>query len=341
VAAKIRLPKIKGKSGNVLNNDRAVMPEPMKERKITSHTAPLSREQAEKLRGILNHAGFTFEPRPYTLFYAKKDKLSVSVYEKGPKVLIQGGDTAEFVRFTLEPEILGEATFDYEAELHPARFEPHFGIDESGKGDFFGPLVIAGAYVDGPLAEELKNAGIADSKRITSDARIRQLSATIRKSGVPHTIISIHPQKYNELTGKFGNVNRMLAWGHATAIERLCELRPDCPRALSDKFAHVRVLESALKEKGRRILLDQQTKAESDYAVAAASILAREAFIDWMDREGEVLGLGGSLPRGASEKVKSVAAGLVRSHGRDVLQRLAKTHFKTAAEVLEIAAGPA
>jgi ribonuclease HIII len=316
------------------------MPEPTKERKVTSHSAALNREQAEKLRGVLDQAGFTFEPRPYTLFFAKKDKLSVSVYEKGPKVLVQGGGTADFVRFTLEPDILGEATLDYEAELHPERFQPHFGIDESGKGDFFGPLVIAGAYVDERLAGELKNAGIADSKRITSDARIRQLAEKIKKSGVPHSIISIHPQKYNELTGKFGNVNRMLAWGHATAIERLCELRPDCPRALSDKFAHVRVLESALKEKGRRIRLDQQTKAESDYAVAAASILAREAFIDWMDREGELFGLGGSLPRGASEKVKSTAVNLVREHGSNVLQRLAKTHFKTAGEVLALAEKP-
>jgi len=127
-----------------------------------------------------------------------------------------------------------------------------------------------------------------------------------------------------------GNVNRLLAWGHARAIENLCAARPDCPRALSDKFADVRVLERALMTAGRKIQLDQRTKAESDYAVAAASILAREKFIDWMDEAVA----GRSLPRGASQAVKDAAREIVRSDGPDRLAALAKMHFKTAAEVL-------
>ena len=108
-----------------------------------SHTAMISEEQAEKLRGVLEQQGFEFGEKPYTLFSAKKGKLNVSVYQKGPKVLVQGRETGDFVRFTLEPEILGEARLGYEEVHQPEMFEPHFGIDESGKGDYFGPLVVA------------------------------------------------------------------------------------------------------------------------------------------------------------------------------------------------------
>jgi len=313
------------------------MSEPAAPKKTTIYTSPLTADQARKLEVCLREQGFDFEPRPYMLCFGKKQKLTVAIYEKGPKVVVQGRDTEEFVRFTLEPEILGEARLDYEEELNPDRFTPHFGIDESGKGDFFGPLVVAGAFTDAGLARSLRDAGVADSKRITSDAKIRSLADVIRKLGVPHNVLLLRPVKYNELMGKFGNLNRLLAWGHATIIENLCEARPDCGRALSDKFADVRVLERALKAKGRGLQLDQQTKAESDYAVAAASILAREKFIDWMDKAAGDFGLKDPFPRGASAKVKEVAIALVRARGEDCLAEVAKTHFKTAGEVLAAA----
>ncbi len=117
------------------------------EKPLTLYTSPLTAPQAEKLKSILLRENWTFTPKPYTLFYAQKNKLTVAAYEKGPKVVIQGKGTGEFVTFTLEPEVLGEAKLGYEEVHNPERFEPHFGIDESGKGDFFGPLVIAGVYV--------------------------------------------------------------------------------------------------------------------------------------------------------------------------------------------------
>src|SRR5213078_3647606 len=110
------------------------------------------------------------------------NKLSVAVYEKGPKVLVQGRDVEEFVQFELEPKILREAKLGYEEVHSPEMFEPHFGVDESGKGDFFGPLVIAGVYVDREIARRLLDAGVQDSKRIGSDARIGSLTPIIRKA---------------------------------------------------------------------------------------------------------------------------------------------------------------
>ena len=104
-------------------------------------------------------------------------------------MLLQGKGIEEFVQFQLEPEILGEAKLGYEEVHSPEMFEPHFGIDESGKGDFFGPLVIAGVYVDRGIARKFMEAGIQDSKRIGSDARIRALGDAIRKTqGAVHEI---------------------------------------------------------------------------------------------------------------------------------------------------------
>lgn len=308
------------------------MEPPVPEKAITLYNTPLTPEQAAKLKDLLRDEGYKFETRPYTLYFAQKDKLTIAVYEKGPKAVIQGKGTQEFVQYRLEPDILGEAKLGYEEILNPEMYEPHFGVDESGKGDFFGPLVIAGVYVDRDLARHFQDLGITDSKRITSDKRIRDLAEGIRRSRAPQSVVSISPERYNSLFAKIGNLNRLLAWGHARIIENLCELRPDCPRALSDKFADVRVLERALMEKGKAIHLDQRTKAESDFAVAAASILAREKFIDWLESTGRSLGT--VLPRGVSAAVKETARGIAAQGGSEALSAVAKMHFKTAAEVL-------
>ena len=299
---------------------------------MNSYTHALTNDQAMQLRSLLSELGFEFSPKPYTLFFAQKNKLSVAVYEKGPKVLLQGKGVEEFVQFELEPKILGEAKLGYEEVHTPEMFEPHFGIDESGKGDFFGPLVISGAYVDRGIARKFLDAGVQDSKRIGSDAKIRALAESIRKDslGIVETVL-IGPAKYNELYEKFGNLNSLLGWGHARVIENLLAKKPDCPRSLSDQFADARVIERSLLSHGRKIDIVQRTKAESDVAVAAASILAREAFINWLEREGKKLGF--RLERGVSAAVKEAAKKLVESKGPEALRQVAKVHFKTAHEI--------
>lgn len=300
---------------------------------MTSHTAPLTTDQARKLRSILEDQGFEFVEKEHALYSARKDRLNVTVYRKGPKVLVQGKGTAEFIEFTLEPEVIGEARLGYEEVHQPAAYQPHFGIDESGKGDFFGPLVIAGVYTDAAVARQLVAGGVTDSKKIGSDARIRQLAALIRSTpGCVSEVVSIGPERYNEIYASFNNLNRLLAWGHARVIERLHAARPDCPRALSDQFARAEVLERALRQKEVTIHLEQRTKAESDPAVAAASILARERFIDWMDKTSAACGM--RLPPGASAAVIRAGRELVAARGRDALGKAAKLHFRTTAAVL-------
>src|SRR5947207_9421150 len=114
---------------------------------MNSYTHPLTQEQAAKLRALLEELGFEFSPKQYTLFFAQKNKLSVAVYEKGPKVLVQGKGVEEFVQFQLEPKILGEAKLGDEEVHSPEMFEPHLGVDERGKGDCFVPLMISWVYV--------------------------------------------------------------------------------------------------------------------------------------------------------------------------------------------------
>src|SRR5437588_5559797 len=296
---------------------------------MNSYTHALTPEQATKLRALLEELGFQFTLKQYTLFFAQKNKLSVAVYEKGPKVLVQGRGVEEFVQFELEPKILGEAKLGYEEVHSPEMFEQHFGIDESGKGDFFGPLVIAGVYVDRAIARKLIDAAVRDSKRIGSDARIRALADVIRKNSLGLVeVVLIGPAKYNELYEKFGNLNKLLAWGHARVIENLLAKKPDCPCSLSDQFADARLIEQSLLRHGRKIDIQKRPRAESDIAVAAASILAREAFINWLEREGKKLGM--RLERGVSPAVKTSAQKLVESKGAGVLREVAKVHFRTA-----------
>jgi ribonuclease HIII len=203
------------------------------------------------------------------------------------------------------------------------------GIDESGKGDYFGPLVIAAVFVDATTQGELKLMEVRDSKKI-SDGRILEMAPDI-KTICPHSVIAIGPQKYNELYAKIKNLNRLLAWGHAKALENLLE-RVTCERAISDQFGNERLILNALQDKGRKIVLEQRPKAESDLAVAAASILARAEFLIRLKRLSSEVGT--TLPKGASPSVELAAKMIVKKHGRDRLSTVAKLHFKTTQAVL-------
>ena len=298
----------------------------------TSFTFKIDPKQAAKLRGLLEAQNFTFREVPYTLYGAQKDKLTVNAYTSG-KLLVQGRGAKEFVEFTIEPEITGEAKVGYDEVHQPEMFQPHLGIDESGKGDFFGPLVIAGVFVEGDLPKRLLDLGVKDSKLITSDKKAADMAQAIKDTITLDlfNIIVISPEKYNDLYVKFRNLNSLLAWGHATVIENLLTRWPNCPRALSDKFAHESLIQRALKEHGKKIVLEQRTKAESDIAVAAASILARAAFLDRLKYLGDRVGI--TLPKGASAQVKAAAREIVKKGGPEMLKTVCKFHFKTFNEV--------
>jgi len=203
------------------------------------------------------------------------------------------------------------------------------GIDESGKGDYFGPLVIAAVFVTPALEQDLALMQVRDSKKI-SDGRILEMAPDIRLL-CPHSLVAIGPQRYNELYAKIKNLNRLLAWGHARALENLLQ-QVECDLAIADQFGDERLILNALQEKGKQIRLVQRTKAESDLAVAAASILARAEFLQRLDRLSQELSI--TLPKGASATVELAGRIVVKKYGRDRLGTVAKLHFKTTKQVL-------
>ncbi len=203
------------------------------------------------------------------------------------------------------------------------------GIDESGKGDYFGPLVIAGVYVSSEQEELLRDAGVRDSKAVT-DKKAAALAEHIRGL-CPFTVVVIGPERYNSLHASFKNLNKLLAWGHARAIENLLE-KVACTRVIADQFGDERFLKNALMAKGREVTLLQKPRAEEEIAVAAASIIARAEFLRRLQDLSARYGV--PLPKGASDQVVHTARAFVQRHGSDTLGQVAKLHFRTTERVL-------
>lgn len=310
---------------------------------ITSHTCQLTPEQGQALHTLLESRSFTFRTVPYALFAGEKEKVTVVFYQSG-KLVVQGKNTQEFVEFVLEPEILKEARLGYEAVLNPEMLLPRLGVDESGKGDFFGPLCVAGVYVNESVVKALKEAGVRDSKLIGSDKRIGELADIIRNTpGCVTTVVPIGNDAYNRLYIKMRSVNAMLAWGHARVIENLMSLKyqmnPPPVRAISDQFASSKdVVAKALMGLGREIELIQRHKAEQDLAVAAASILARNEFVTRLAKLSKEFDL--TLPKGASAAVDAAAVKFVGKHGADKLPKVSKMHFRTSFRALGLPEPP-
>lgn len=259
----------------------------------------------------------------------KKNKVTLLVYfgKKGNKTVLQGNRESEVYK-SVNDLIFGERLFaEQREEFNP---ETYIGTDESGKGDYFGPLVIAGVFVNRSINAELIKLGVRDSKTI-SDWQIKTLARDVKKIlNKNFDIVIISPEKYNELHVKMGNVNKILGWAHARVIENILN---NCKteEAVSDKFGNERLILDALQEKGKKIKLYQTSKAERYTAVAAASIIAREVVIRWFDSNSKKIGF--EIPKGASGAVETTAKNILKKFGKDKVNSLVKIHFKTSKKV--------
>ena len=215
-----------------------------------------------------------------------------------------------------------------QSELFPVE-KGRIGTDESGKGDYFGPLVVAGVFLPEGQENVLSELGVKDSKKF-SDNRVRELAEVIKK-GYTHSIVAIGPEKYNELYTKLRNLNRILAWAHSRAIENILE-EVNCKLAITDQFGDKAFVLNALMKRGKTIELIQRPKAEEDLVVAAASILARAEFLKRLYFLSRDIGL--DLPKGASPLVEEAGLKLVKGQGAQVLDKVAKTHFKITKRIL-------
>ncbi len=295
---------------------------------MNTYTVKINAVQASKVRLLLEGMNAEFDKVQYSVWRAKTKDFQAIFYESG-KFLIQGKDVSEFAGKV--DETLGIVSKpEKQPSSNAVTYSCYIGTDESGKGDFFGPLVIAGVQVDEKSSKLFNELGIKDSKKL-NDAVIRKLAAQIRNNSV-HSVVVITPQKYNELYLKFNNLNKLLAWGHARAIENILEKSP-CERALSDKFGDESLILNSLMQKGRKIKLDQMVRAESDIAVAAASIIARAEFVKRMDEMSLKYGI--ELPKGASNKVLEQGKKFIDKYGNNELKNIAKMHFKTTKELVK------
>ena len=311
--------------------------EPEEPKKLATYTLKLDDAQMNKLRGLLQERGWTPFEVAYSRFAFRADHLKVYVtaYTSG-KVVVAGKGTEDFVRDVLEPEVTGAPKLGYEEVNHPDWFESHAGLDESGKGDFFGPVIAATVIADRPAIDAWIAAGVKDSKKI-AEPQILRLDALIRgtRGAVVRTCFCGMP-KYNELMGRPGaNLNRLLAWQHATALEQALGLKR-VPWGLLDQFSEQPLVQRELARKGvKDFELRMRTKAEEDPVVAAASVVARAEFVRQMRDLSEKL--GEPLQKGAGSGVKAQAAAIVNRLGARALTDFAKLHFRTAYEVVSAA----
>lgn len=256
------------------------------------------------------------------------DSLKVQVYfgKKGVKIVLQGNSDGKFYH-QINNLISDQPMLAFQ-NPEPDEPEEYIGTDESGKGDYFGPLVIAGVYADKKTRAKLTQIGVRDSKDL-SDIQIGRIAFKIKEIvGHNYHIIILPPAKYNVLYEKFKNLNKMMNWGHSEIIEKLVALT-ETNNVIVDKFSKTD-LNISVKEGFSNLNLLQTPKAERFTAVAAASILARDAFNYWFEqRENE----GFPLLKGASSEVELLAKKLVKINGKEILSDIAKLHFKTTQKI--------
>ena len=313
-------------------------------KKQTTFTFELTNDQQELLLGLMVNGNFRKREVPYSLYSIEGEKFNATLYEKEKhgkrKLCVQGSGAQDFVEFQLEPSGIVPVSLGYEKVLSPELFSAHAGSDESGKGDFFGPLVVCCAYTDERLSDEMIKLGVKDCKQMT-DKAVLAVGAQLRQLLGPtgYAVVKLGPAAYNRLYAKIKNINRMLAWAHGTAIEELLTKRASCDRVVVDQFAPTEAtILRALKERGKKAKVEQRHQAESDIAVAAASVIARELFLRAIQAMTvEVFGEGAEakVPAGSSDpRVRELAEEMVRKNGPTWLMNHCKAHFQTTDKVL-------
>ena len=259
-------------------------------------------------------------------FYIQKNKTSMKVLvyfgKKGAKTILQGDEKSDLykkVKSIISDELMLELV---DPELKEP--EEYIGTDECGKGDFFGPLVVAAVFVNSNTKKNLLRIGVKDSKDL-SDYQISILAKEIKKIIADNfTVVRINPKKYNEVYKQFENLNSLLNWAHSKALSDLFE-KVNCKTVITDKFSN-KDLDISSLSKHSDVEFIQETKAERYVGVAAASIIARESFLDWFENKERV---GLSLPKGSSIETEIFAKKLLTNIGKEKLRELAKLHFKT------------
>jgi ribonuclease HIII len=304
--------------------------------KLSTYTIKLDDAQLKTLRGICAARGWEPLEVPYARFAFRGPDVNVTAYDKRKVVVVAGKGTEDFVLNTLETEVTQAPRLGYDAVLHPDWFEPHAGLDESGKGDFFGPVIAATVIAEKPAIDAWLKAGVKDSKRL-ADSQVLKLDELIRRTpGAVAKTCACGMPKYNELMLRpHANLNRLLAWQHATALEQALNEKW-VPWGLLDQFSKQPLTQRELaKKEVKQFDLRMRVRAEEDPVVAAASVVARAEYVRTMKKLSQRF--GAPLQKGAGSQVKVQAAAIMNKFGARALGEFAKLHFRTAYEVVAAA----
>lgn len=303
------------------------------------YTNKFNNQTGERVKKFFENKNFSFGVLQYANWQAKNEAFTASFYNSG-KFVLQGKDVSliaaeleEFLNENAGQKKLLTVNLSQRDEEIIVPAERYIGTDESGKGDFFGPLVTASVCADGKLREFFEEIGVKDSKKL-DDAKIMKLAAQI-KNNAPFSIVVVTPEKYNQLYNSFKNLNKLLAWTHARAIENVLEKSP-CECAVSDKFGNEKFIQNALLEKGSKINLIQTVRGERDLTVAAASVVARAEFVKRFSDMCMKYDL--KFPKGASNAVIQTGMDFCKKFGKENLKSVAKLHFKTTFDITASAA---
>ncbi|MDR2777082.1 MAG: ribonuclease HIII [Puniceicoccales bacterium] len=292
---------------------------------ICTYTTKLSTAQVQLLHTLCVDKHFEKYQIAYANFAFRGHGVNIVVYKNG-KLVVQGKKTEEFVQFELEPKVTFEAALGYEEVEHPEWFEEHAGMDESGKGDLFGPLVTACVIAGNDVVRQWIKDGVRDSKNVSSDAMIFTLESKILKADCVSNVMCAGMGKYNELYVKFGeNMNTLLAWMHSCSLQNALQRR-HVSWGMLDQFSKRPIVQTFLKDKS--FDLRMQTKAESDPVVAAASILARAEYNRQINALSKKAGF--TIKKGAGQVTITQANEIAKNFGYDSLKSFIKMHFATA-----------
>lgn len=264
------------------------------------------------------------------IYESKKKGITVDLsqvkYEPLVKLIENKDNTKDYAKMLLAGDT-GEQAI--ETDYLSDKLETALiGVDESGKGDYFGPLVIAGVYADENQKLILKELGVMDSKAL-SEKQIRQLAKQI-KEVCTYDVVVLGNETYNKVYERVQNLNKLLAWGHARVIENMLG-KVECKCALSDQFGNEALIKNALMDKGQEIKLEQRPRAEQNVVVAAASILARYEFVRRMEQMEKTYNQ--KFPKGASQATVNAAKLFVRTYSKERLHEVSKLHFKTTQNI--------
>lgn len=290
-------------------------------------------KEIEKLIKTIENSGLAVS-KPSQKIYnyqiivnSKNDQVKLLVYfgKKGIKTILQGN--RELPIFKQLDELIFGAKLFKDKPNDDVNFDEYIGTDESGKGDYFGPLVVAAVYANKKTLMELETIGVKDSKLI-NDTNIKILERKIKNIvGSNFEIVQINPEKYNKLYETFKNLNKIMAWAHSKTIQNLL-LKVNCPNVISDKFGNEKLIIDELKKKNIDINLYQTPKGERYIAVAAASILARSKVVDWFYFHSKELGF--EIPKGGGELVNTSAKRVIQQFDDKYLMKMIKFHFKNS-----------